>query len=287
MLAYFGGFWDDWNLLHKVTFDGENRLIIIAPGVTDIDVKVDIYSDWKEWVRVRDYSKYPRALRTIGGDATTPGERAGDLYFLMNGWRIRTWEGSHELSIDGVINVDGTADPGFDQLGRSTGSISVPTLKPQFIQITRKVSSLVTTVEVASSGSLGGGFEQTDRDTLNSIDSKISSISPIIGNLPDSGSLSTIDTNIRDVLATTRITLTYITSGGLSSVETTLTEPDNFYDGMGVIITSGSVGVTRQVDSYIQTSGTLIFTDELPFVPVSGSQLTLLTRYDHPGGGIA
>ena len=44
---------DYWTLYHKVTFDGENRLIIINDGELNINVKQDIYSDWKEWALSR------------------------------------------------------------------------------------------------------------------------------------------------------------------------------------------------------------------------------------------
>ena len=88
-------FWgDQWGLDHKVTFDGVNRLIIVAPDVTDIDIKVDIYSAWKEWSLIYDNSKFLPALRTIGGDPAPLGSGlfAGDLYFLLNGWQIEVNE---------------------------------------------------------------------------------------------------------------------------------------------------------------------------------------------------
>ena len=33
----------------KVTFSGPERIIYVAPDVTELDVKIDIYSAWKEW----------------------------------------------------------------------------------------------------------------------------------------------------------------------------------------------------------------------------------------------
>ena len=284
MLGYFGGFWDDWNLLHKVTFDGEQRLIIIAPEVTDLDVRVDLYSDWKEWLSIRDYTKFPRALRTLGGDPTEPGQRAGDQYFLMNGWRIRTWEGDHQLNVAGSLFVDGIADTGFDQQNRSTGSISVPTIKPQNITISTVRSNLVTTVEIAStSGS--GGLTDADRTTIENTEQIVADMQVIVDNLPDSGTLSTMSDNIDAILGSTRIFSSNITSGSLVQVETTLTEPDSFYDGMGVILTSGSTGITRKINSYSNLNGTIYFDDALPFVPASGSQLVLITSFNPQNGG--
>ena len=80
--------WAYWELYHKVTFDGLTKQIIINAEVTSIDIKTDIYSSWKEWVAVRDNSKFLQAVRTIGGDSVGGGLYAGDIYFLMNGWQI-------------------------------------------------------------------------------------------------------------------------------------------------------------------------------------------------------
>lgn len=44
MLTTFFGFWDYWELRHKVTFDGVNKLIEVNPGVTSLDVQRDLYS---------------------------------------------------------------------------------------------------------------------------------------------------------------------------------------------------------------------------------------------------
>jgi len=79
---------DYWSLYHKVTFDGENKLIIVNDDVTSLDVKIDLYSDWKEWKLLRDHGKFFPALRSIGGDPTVQSQFAGDIYFTINGWRI-------------------------------------------------------------------------------------------------------------------------------------------------------------------------------------------------------
>jgi hypothetical protein len=95
----------------KVTFDGLNRLILINEGETDINFRVDVYSAWKEWVKhpLQDNAKYAEACTAVGGDPL-PGSRVlGTTYFLENGWKMRTWEGSHELTVVGnVFTRDGT-----------------------------------------------------------------------------------------------------------------------------------------------------------------------------------
>ena len=82
--------WGDdlWQLYHKVTFDGENRKIIVNDGELDIDVKIDLYSDWKEWAQKRDHLKYLPAMRAVGGDPTVAGAKLGSTFFTINNWQI-------------------------------------------------------------------------------------------------------------------------------------------------------------------------------------------------------
>lgn len=82
------GAFDYWSLYHKVTFDGINRRIIINPDVTEIDVEIDLYSDWKEWSQLYDNLKFLPAFRTTGGDPLPGGRRVGQYFFLTNGWKL-------------------------------------------------------------------------------------------------------------------------------------------------------------------------------------------------------
>lgn len=139
MLIFNYGFWEFWqNYPQKVTFDGVNKLILVNYGVTQLDVGIDIYSGWKEWVRYRDNTKYPMAISAIGGDPTVAGQRLGATYFLENGWKIRTWEGDHRLVVTGNIYSRDGLDP------------FVPTINPHNITITMQVSNLID--QVSTSG---------------------------------------------------------------------------------------------------------------------------------------
>lgn len=114
MLIFNFGEWDYWapeNLPdtpgpQKVTFDGPNKLILVNQGETDINVRVDIYSNWKEWTMQQGTipnSAYPEAITAIGGDPITASVAVGITYFLENGWRIKMWEGSHQLIVNGNL----------------------------------------------------------------------------------------------------------------------------------------------------------------------------------------
>jgi len=143
LLDTFNGDFDYWGLFHKVTFDGVNKLIIVNPGETTINVQIDIYSDWKEWVRLDsgidnvlrvDNSPFLAALRTIGGDPTVVGEAAGDLYFLINGWQIQVNE---RVKFIGALFSDDFSTPfvlGPGGSVESTVSSLVTRIFPQLTQ---------------------------------------------------------------------------------------------------------------------------------------------------------
>jgi hypothetical protein len=134
MLAW-AAYSDQWELNHKVTFDGVNKRIYISPNVSNLDVKTDLYSDWKEWFQLYDNAKYLPAFRTIGGDPTGVGQSAGDIYFLINDWQIVI---SHFVEINGILYHDN------------------PALKPYIIEqgggVIATVSSLAQSVEGAAAG---------------------------------------------------------------------------------------------------------------------------------------
>ena len=109
MITIIENLWqEDWLLYHKVIFDGINRLILIDPDQTEIDVKIDLYSSWKEWARLRDNAKFLPAFRTIGGDDLGGGQKAGDLYFTINNWKILV---SSSCNITGTVYSDDFPSP--------------------------------------------------------------------------------------------------------------------------------------------------------------------------------
>lgn len=121
-------FQEDWSQLHTVTFDGVNKLIIIGENTSELSIK-RCYSMWKEWSRLRDNTKYLPAFRATGGDPVSDIQFSGDIYFLINGWRILI---SHSCVIDGVIYSDDFPSPFLQVEGTQI--------------VTNKVSSLVTTI---------------------------------------------------------------------------------------------------------------------------------------------
>ena len=74
----------------KVTFDGENKIIKVNDGIFEIDVQIDLYSAWKDWVINDEGAQWDPAFRTTGGDPTNIAgtQFSPRYYFLINGWRI-------------------------------------------------------------------------------------------------------------------------------------------------------------------------------------------------------
>jgi hypothetical protein len=143
LTSTFYNYWDYWNLYHKVTFDGPNKLILINEGVTELDVKEDIYSDWKEWLLGHDSivnAKYLEATESIGGQPL-PGSRfVGSTFFLVNGWRLKPYAGSYTLVVNGNLYTDVGDSPYVDA--------NVIEGYPNNIRIESTVSTLVETVGV-------------------------------------------------------------------------------------------------------------------------------------------
>ena len=125
MLAMYYGNYDYWELQDKVTFDYFKKIIIVNPDVVALDIKSDVYSAWKRWCLVANNNQY-RAIRVIGGDATVGVEKAGDIYFLVNGWRLQV--NLSITAISGVLFSDDFETPLIDFAGSQVYSNFVSNL---------------------------------------------------------------------------------------------------------------------------------------------------------------
>ena len=121
------GSYDLWQNYHKVTFDGPNKIIRVNDGVTELDIKVDVYSDWKEWISTRDdNARYLPAVRSIGGDPTVEGQTAGDIYFLINGWKL--YIDLTKVKVTGTLFSDDFDSAYFDLEGNAVFPAQVSSL---------------------------------------------------------------------------------------------------------------------------------------------------------------
>jgi hypothetical protein len=96
-------------------FDGVNLLITLsAPtaGFLTVDAKIDLYSDWKEWVKTTGH-QFAQAFDVTGGDAIPGGQFISGSFFLRNdlGWRIQTTDEDQEVTLLGNLYPrDGALD---------------------------------------------------------------------------------------------------------------------------------------------------------------------------------
>jgi hypothetical protein len=135
--GYYGG--------QKCTFDGLNKIIYVNPDVTELSIREDVYSNWKEWVQVRDNSKFTPAIRTTGGDPVGSGQYTGDVYFLVNGWKL--YIDITKVNVTGVLYSDDYNTAYYSLDGA-----------PQF---PIKVSSVVNAITTAG-GSSGDSISAAD-----------------------------------------------------------------------------------------------------------------------------
>ena len=129
----------------KVAFNGASKLIIVDNGITELDAQVDLYSDWKEWLRAGDNgdnTKFVPAMRTVGGDPTTGVKSVAPYFFLTNGWKIRPYEGDHTLTISGNLFVDEPETYGY--------SLTIPTLGDYTVTVMLSTTSDAITVTAGS-----------------------------------------------------------------------------------------------------------------------------------------
>ena len=153
MLAFNFGSWEFWEEFNpsgatfgqqKVTFDGINKLILVNNHVDELDVREDIYSNWKEWLMVGTNSKFAEAITTTGGDQITTLTYVGITYFLENGWRIKPYGRDHILTIDGNLY---TREPNEDPYVVPDGEfkVTVNTLRSNLTDIVRIPDGLLNT----------------------------------------------------------------------------------------------------------------------------------------------
>lgn len=132
-----------------VSFDGPNRLII-PDGPPDGDglihlEAIDIYSWWKQWVQVGTNSQWAPAFRVVGGDPITSTNSLTPYFFLINGWKLRPYEATHQFEIDGALVVEGGGYPVIPTVGAY--NVSTQLILPLQANDVSGTSALLTAIE--------------------------------------------------------------------------------------------------------------------------------------------
>jgi len=103
-------------MVDKVSFDADNRLVIVNEGETSLDAEADLYSAAKRtWKNDSTLNKLRPPFRTVAGDPIGDNRVIGAYFFLQNqagaGWRIRPYEADHELTIFGNLYAEDSYYP--------------------------------------------------------------------------------------------------------------------------------------------------------------------------------
>ncbi len=95
-----------------ITLNGSTRRIILDSASVSA---AQIWSAWVDWHEANQ--QWPLAFQLVGGNALGGGLFIPPYFFLMNGWRVRPMEASHNLTITGNLFVDGGGVPVVGTLG--------------------------------------------------------------------------------------------------------------------------------------------------------------------------
>ena len=95
-----------------ITLNGSTKRIILDSASVSV---AQIWSAWVDWHEANQ--QWPLAFQLVGGNALGGGLFIPPYFFLMNGWRVRPMEASHNLTITGNLFVDGGGVPVVSTLG--------------------------------------------------------------------------------------------------------------------------------------------------------------------------
>ena len=95
-----------------ITLNGSTKRIILDSASVSA---AQIWSAWVDWHEANQ--QWPLAFQLVGGNALGGGLFIPPYFFLLNGWRVRPMEASHNLTIAGNLFVDGGGVPVVGTLG--------------------------------------------------------------------------------------------------------------------------------------------------------------------------
>ena len=169
MSALWGAWAPDWSLYDKVDFDGINKIVYVHPDVTTLDIRQDVYTSWVDWVALRDNLKFAPAIRTSGLDPIGAGAFTGDVYFLINGWKLSV--NLQRVRVTGVLYSDDYATAYFTD-----------SLLPQY---PATVAALVNTVApVVTIDNIAVPTAQEIRQEIDLNSTKLSTIQSTVAAIP-------------------------------------------------------------------------------------------------------
>jgi len=221
---------DFWELGHKFSVDPSKKHVIINPNVTDLDIKDDIYKGLKEWYQLRGNSKYPFPIRSIGGDPTPGDKFAGDIYFMINGYRI-VYDPT-QVKVAGVLYSDNydtawlysndTSLPVYPAeasnlvlaVQPSLEGLSIPSADDTATAVRTELTPELTLVDASISSRATQTSVDNVQTDVTTIDGKAEALALVVDNVDTTvtnidSKVDTIDVTINNILSITEEVLKY------------------------------------------------------------------------------
>ncbi len=109
--------------MSKFIFDGTDKIIYgdynPVGGSIEIDIRAELYSEWKRWIILADNAKYPQAFSTTGGDPISGTLSVGAYFFLENDWKIQPASYNHRVIFNGNLYTRDDSSPFLSVAGYS------------------------------------------------------------------------------------------------------------------------------------------------------------------------
>lgn len=97
-----------------ITFNASTKIIQLDSASVSA---AEIWSRWVDWFCTGDNAKYLPAMQAVGGNQIDGSIYIPSYFYLLDGWRIRPMESSHNLEITGNIIVLGGGNPVTNTIG--------------------------------------------------------------------------------------------------------------------------------------------------------------------------
>lgn len=105
------------------SWDGANRRIYLAQGVTSFHPITDIYREYRTYRRtVEDFRKWERFMEAVGNEPKGGGKATPRFLRLLQGVKIVPFDEASTIDVTGEILTDDQSDP-FDYSGQTTPTI--------------------------------------------------------------------------------------------------------------------------------------------------------------------
>lgn len=148
----------------KVGFNGVTKRITVLQGVTSLDIRTDVYSEWIRWLEVNDNTKFLAAMRSTGFDVI-PGGFTGDAYFLINGWKLVFDVNTTKIS--GILYSDNYATPYWSSSDQPIYPATVSSLVNTAVSTQNIVSGSVESITAAVLAALNATTIPVDLRKIN------------------------------------------------------------------------------------------------------------------------